>query len=199
MIRAREGPKIALEFLQKFHLDDVFFGGNEISERDFEVFRAESRRLRKQLVARSRRDDDEIGMAYFAAGSEAHARAVCCHASHACADGRAARCGGAVEQEAIEHFARVNHDRVAHVKACAMAIAGDQFGGADDSLGLAGIEQEGISRDGFVRQSTTAGFFPRETLVEDRDIEAVACEALAAKRSGGTSSDNGDVFHGLDL
>ena len=37
MVGAREGPEITLEFFQEFHLDDVFFGGDEIAERELQI------------------------------------------------------------------------------------------------------------------------------------------------------------------
>ena len=53
MIRARKGPQITLELLQKFHFDDVFFGGNEIAKGDFKIFRAQCGGFREELIARA--------------------------------------------------------------------------------------------------------------------------------------------------
>ena len=45
-------------------------------------------------------------------------------------------------------------------------------------------------------QSAAAWFLPREAFVENRYVKALARKALAAKRAGGSASDNRDVFHG---
>ena len=52
MIGSREGPEVSLKFLQEFHLENVFFGRDEVAERYFEIFGAQGCRFRKQLVAR---------------------------------------------------------------------------------------------------------------------------------------------------
>ena len=149
-----------------------------------------------KLIARAGGENDEIREALFARCREAHvfARSVFTFVTReqtACASG----CDGAIEQQAIQHFARVNHDGMAHFESRAMAAAGNQFGGADDFFGLRGIEQEGIGFDGFVSQAAAAGLFPREALVEDRHLKSGAGQTLAAERTGRTSSDDGDFFH----
>ena len=102
---------------------------------------------------------------------------------------------GAVEKQAIEHFARVNDDGMAHLELRAMAAAGNQFRCADNFLGLGRIEQEGIGFDGFVGQAAAAGLFPRETLVVNGDLKARAGQPLAAERTGRTAADDGYFFH----
>ena len=102
---------------------------------------------------------------------------------------------GAIQQQPVEHFARVNHDGLAHLETRAMAAAGNQFRGANDFLGLRRVQQERISFDGLMGQAAAAGFFPGEPLVVNRDSKARARQPLSAERTGGTSADDGYVFH----
>src|SRR4029077_20456292 len=95
----------------------------------------------------------------------------------------------------IEHFARVNHDGVAHFEARAMPAARNQVSPADNFLVIGGIKQEGIRFNGFVRQSAAAGFFPRQALVENRDLKTGTGQPLAAERTDGTAPDNEIFLH----
>ena len=196
MIGARKRPQVALEFLQEFHLDDVFLGRHEIAERHFQILRAESRRFRQQLVSRPRREHHEVRSAFFAARHQPHLRVVHVHARHARAHGRASRCDSPVEQQPVQHLARVNYDRMAHLDPRAMPAAGNQLCRAHNLLGVRSVEQERIRLDRFMSQAAAAGLLPRQALVENCYVKAVARKALAAKRAGGSASDNRDVFHG---
>ena len=48
----------------------------------------------------------------------------------------------------------------------------------------------------FVGQAAAARFFPCEALIENRDVESVACQSLAAQRASRPSSDDCNVLHG---
>ena len=196
MIGARERPHVAFEFLEEFHLDDVFFSGHEITEGHFQVQRAERGRFRQQLVARSRCEHHEVRPTLFAAGHQAHLRFICIHACDARAYGRATRRHGAIEQQPVEHFARVDHDWTAHLEPRAMPAAGNQLRGTHDFLGMGAVEQERVRLDGFMGEAAAAGLFPRQALVVDCYVKTLAREAFAAQRAGGSASDNRDVFHG---
>src|SRR6185437_3680438 len=108
-------------------------------------------------------------------------------------------CCSAVEQQSIEHGARVNHQRARHLKTRSMAFAGNQFRGMDFFFGLRAAEKEGIFFDGLVGQAPSAGLFPGEVLVKQRDVEPRACELFAAEGASRSSANYGYLFHSLGI
>src|SRR4029077_2842270 len=129
MVSSREGPKVALKLLQEFHFDDVFFDGNEIAQGHLQITGTESGCFWEQTVTRTCREHDKIRNALFAGGGNPHLRRVRIDFRDPRADRGTSGGDGAGEEKAIENFARVNHDRVTHLEARAMAAAGNQFGG----------------------------------------------------------------------
>ncbi len=121
------------------------------------------------------------------------------HIRHARAHRGAACRNGTIEQEPVEHLAGVDHNRVAHFEASAMATAGYQFSGVNDFFWMMRVEEERIRFDCFVRQTAATGLFPREAFVEDRHTKSGHCQPLSAESAGRTTSDDGNFFHSLKI
>ena len=103
--------------------------------------------------------------------------------------------GGAVEEQAIEHGAGIDDDRMGHVQPRAVVIAADELDGADDFFRKRIIEQEGIRLDGLVREAAAARFFPGEMLVYDGDAMPGASKLSPAHGSGRTTADDSNFRH----
>src|SRR5205807_1510859 len=71
----------------------------------------------------------------------------------------------AVEQQAVQHLSRVNHDGVRHFEDGAMFLAANELNGVNELLGIRIVEQERETLDGCVGESAAAGLFPSELLV----------------------------------
>ena len=109
---------------------------------------------------------------------------------------RAARSHGAIEQQSVQHFARVDHDRMVHFESRAVPADGNQFGGAHNFLGLGAVQQEGVRFDCLMCEPASARLLPREPLVEDGTTR----NPFRARRSpqsapAGPPPNNRNVFH----
>src|ERR1700680_4757782 len=127
---------------------------------------------------------------------ETHSRAIGIHIRHTRADRLATRCYRAVQEQAVQDLARIDHDRMAHLEPRAMAAARNELRGANNPFGLWRIEQERIGFDCFVREPAAAGLFPCQSFVKNRDLETGGGQALAAEGAGRSSTNNRDLFHG---
>lgn len=193
MVATRKRPEIALELLQEFDLDDVFFGGDEITEGHFEIGSAQCGGLREELVAGAGGDDDKVGEMRICTDGETRLLARDIQRSDARANSRASRGDGAIEEKRVQDFARVDDDGMAHLEASAVPLARNQFGDTHDFFRLGRIEKKRILFDGLVGESATAGFFPGEALVENGYAETGACEALATERARWSAADDAYV------
>src|ERR1700691_3675644 len=121
MIRAGERPKVAFELFEEFYFKDVFLGGDEVTESHFEIGRAQSGGFRKEVVSRTRGENDEIRGDLVARGCKANFVGACVDMCYARANHRTARRHGAVEEESVEDLAGVDDDGAIHFEASAVA------------------------------------------------------------------------------
>lgn len=201
MIRARERPQISVHAVEKLYFDGFLFCGNEITEGHFQVLWTKRSGVWQQLVARAGREDHEVRAVLLPASREGHVRDIFIVIEMGF-DTRDTRVYGlatggssAIEEQSIEHGARVNHQRARHFETRSMALAGNQFGGADFFFDLGTAEQEGIFFDGLVREPAATRLFPSEMLVKEGDVEARRRELFAAQSTGRSSADYGNLFH----
>src|SRR5690348_3280028 len=196
MIGTRKRPYIAFEFPKEFHLDAVIFGGNEVALGYFEIARLKRGRFGKKLIARSCGEHGEICLVLFARNGKADTEAFRIHVCDARRNRFASGGNRAVEKQSIQNFARVNHDRMAHLKKRAMPAAGNELRCANNFLWIRRVEQEGICLNGLVGESAATGFFPCEALIVNGYAEASRGKTLSAESTGGASSNDCDTFHG---
>ena len=201
MIGAREGPQIAVHAVEKFDFDDFVSRGNEIAQSDLEILRAKGSGVRQQLISRASGEYNKVGGVFLAAGGKRDAPGAVLHAGFDLSDARVNRLAaggcGAVEEQAVEHGARINHDGPRHLKTRSMAFAGNQFRDADFFFGLRAVQQERVFLDGLVGEAAAAGLFPGEMFIKERDVEARARKFFAAKGAGRPSANYGNLFHSV--
>src|SRR5208282_2154987 len=105
---------------------------------------------------------------------------------------------GAVEQQAIQHFARIDDDGAVEMEKGALAGAGNELALADELFGLRAFAEEGIGAEGFLGEAAATGLFPGEMLVVDGNAETCGGQTLAAEGSGRASTHDGDISHERD-
>jgi hypothetical protein len=195
MISSRERPHVTGHAVQEFDFDEVFLRRNEVAKRNFEILRAKRSGSGEKLIASASGENDKVGGMVFTCGGELDLIGGSFDAGDARVMDLASGGFGTVEQQAVEHSARVNHQRPRHFEACAMAATGDEFGAVNLFFGRGAVEQERVFFDGFVSEATAAGFFPGEVLVKKGDTESSGAEFFGAESPSGPSAHNGNLFH----
>ena len=129
MVGARERPDVAFESAQEFHLDGVAHGRERSSRGSFPGrSRRERARVRAAGHCARRRRSPAKSASCAAPPSVRRTRfPASIHLRHTRAHDAAARGCGAIQQQAVEHRARVDDDGMIEVEQRAMAAAGDEF------------------------------------------------------------------------
>ena len=97
-----------------------------------------------------------------------------------------------LQEQPIQHGARIDDDRMVQAQVCAMAIGGDEFDLLNQLLGLRTIKQKRIIDEGFVCEASAAGFLPSEVLIENCDFETGGRKLLTAQSAGWPATHNGN-------
>src|SRR5215471_113339 len=129
MVLAWKRPDVAFKLRKKLDGDGVGVLRHEIALRHLEFVALERAASRNELIARARRQNKEVGFTPFAFDAEARFGAVDVHAQYAGPLHVAAGLLGALEQQAVQHLARINHDGMRHFEGGVMLLAADELNG----------------------------------------------------------------------
>jgi len=114
---------------QEFDGDGVGVLRHEVALRHFQLVALERAAARDKLVARPRCEDEKIGFVPFAFDREPRLGSFDVHAQHAGPLHLAAGGLCAIQQEAVQHLSRIDHNGMLHFERRAMLLAADQLDG----------------------------------------------------------------------
>ena len=196
VIAARKGPDVTLKVWKKFYGDGVGSLRNEIPLRHFQFVALQGPRLRHQLVAGACGEHQKIGFVPFAFKAVTRFRPGGIHAHDVRALHAATRLACPIQQHAVQHRPRINHDRMRHVERGAMLFAADQVHRMYKFFRVGIFKQEREALDGFVRQPAAARLFPGQVLIKNGDFVSRASELFTAHCAGGSAADDCYLRHG---
>src|ERR671923_478855 len=188
MVVARKGPDVAFKLRKEFDDDGIGVLRDKVALGHFKLIALEGAASGHQLIARAGSEDEKIRFEPFPFDAVAGLRAVDVNAHHAGALQRAAGFLGALEKQTVQNFARINHDGMGHFEGGVMLLAADELDGVDELFGIGIVEQEREALDGFVSESSAAGFLPGEMLVKKIYLVAGSRELLATHSAGGPAA-----------
>ena len=197
MVVARKRPNVAFKLRKKFDEDGIGVLRDEVALGHFQFVALERPASGHQLISRASREDKKIRFVPFSLDAITRLGPFDVHTHHAGALQRAAGFLRAVEQQAVQHLSRVNHDGVRHFEDGAMFLAANELDGVNELLGIRIVEQERETLDGFVGESAAAGLFPREMLVKKIHFVTGASELLATHCAGGSAANDCNFGHSL--
>ena len=195
MIAPRKRPDVSVEMRQKFDRDGVAGLWHEVTLRHLQLVPLQCPCFRNQLVARAGRKNQKISFLPFAIHAVARLRRSRVHAHYARPLHLAARIPRAIQEHAVQHRARIDHDRVGHFERGMLLLAADQLDGIHQFFGIGIIKQEREALNGFVRQSAATGFFPSQVLIKKMNLVARARELLTAHCAGRSAADDCYLGH----
>src|SRR5437763_485069 len=197
VVVARKGPNVAFKLRKKFDEDGIGVLRDEVALGHFQFVALERPASGHQLISRAGREDKKIRFVPFSLDAITRLGPFDVHTHHAGALQRAAGFLRAVEQQAVQHLSRVNHDGVRHFEDGAMFLAANELNGVNELLGIRIVEQERETLDGFVGESAAAGLLPREMLVKKIHFVTGASELLATHCAGGSAANDCNFGHSL--
>src|SRR5215472_15559136 len=184
MVTAREGPDVTVKVREEFNDDGVGRLRNEVALGDLELVFLERTRPGKELIAGARGENQEVGGMPFAIDTVAGFFSGGVHGNNVRAAYFATGFARTIEQQAVQNRARVNDDGMRHIERGTLLVAGDEFDGMNQLLGIAVFQQERKTLDGFVGETAATGLFPGEMFVKDLDGVPCARKLRSAHGTG---------------
>ena len=193
VIHARKDPEVAGDPFQKLNLHQRTAAGNEVTGGDHQVVRGNRRKkLRAERIARAGCQHHVRRLVFMLGRDQLPVFAVAGSRNprHALLVQFDAAAPGSLQQQSIQRQAREDRDRVPQVQTYPAPRRTDQLALFDRIAFAAGIRQERISLQSFVRESAAARLFPGKRFVKENDVSALRRQPGTGQSASRTASDN---------